>query len=97
MKKFLRTLTFIVLLLLVEFFGIKHWEKYKETKEPEKVDFKHFVLIESYDVNDKTLKLLVDKDTKVMYLIYSNKDSNNFGITVMLDQNGKPILYEGEF
>lgn len=38
--------------------------------------------------------ILVDKDTNVCYLYQSVY--NGIGITVMLDADGKPVLYKGE-
>ena len=38
--------------------------------------------------------IYVHKETKVMYL-YENR-YNRGGITIMLDENGKPLLWEGE-
>lgn len=35
-----------------------------------------------------------DPDTKVVYLFYGS--GNRCGITVMLDAEGKPLLWEGE-
>lgn len=39
-------------------------------------------------------RIVVDKDTKVMYLF--SKTGYGAGLTVMLDSNGKPLIYEGE-
>ena len=44
------------------------------------------------DYTDKTI--YVDKETKVMYLYVSF--AYHGGLTVMLDADGKPLLYEGE-
>lgn len=38
--------------------------------------------------------IYVDKQTRVMYLFV--KVGYGAGLTVMLDENGKPLLYEGE-
>ena len=38
--------------------------------------------------------IYVHKETKVMYL-YENR-YNRGGITIMLDENGKPLLWDGE-
>ena len=39
--------------------------------------------------------ILVDKETKVMYLWV--KKGYGAGLTVMLDVDGKPLIYDGEF
>ena len=38
--------------------------------------------------------ILVHEETKVVYIKYRN--GNQAGLTVMLDQDGKPLLWEGE-
>lgn len=38
--------------------------------------------------------IYVHKETRVMYL-YENRTQRG-GITIMLDENGKPLLWEGE-
>lgn len=38
--------------------------------------------------------LLVDKDTKVQYLVYGYSERRS--MAVIVDSDGKPILYEGE-
>ena len=37
--------------------------------------------------------VIVDRETKVMYLNYGDYSG---GLTVMVDADGKPLLYEGE-
>jgi uncharacterized lipoprotein NlpE involved in copper resistance len=39
--------------------------------------------------------IVADKETGVMYIIRINEYSG--GITVMLDADGKPLIYEGEY
>lgn len=39
-------------------------------------------------------KIYVDKKTRVQYLYNHCKEEK--GMTVLLDENGKPLLYEGE-
>lgn len=41
-----------------------------------------------------SFRIYYDKETKVMYLV-SNIDKGG-GITVLVDADGKPLLYEGE-
>ena len=39
-------------------------------------------------------EILVDKETKVQYLLYD--ECYQGGLVVIVDADGKPILYEGE-
>lgn len=58
-----------------------------------------FVYVKEYTVdNDTRFKILVDKETKVMYLYYSSMGSSRgyAGLTVMLNADGTPMLWEGE-
>lgn len=36
------------------------------------------------------------KETKVMYAVSSNYSHNNGVVTLLVDENGKPLLYKGE-
>lgn len=49
-----------------------------------------FILVHKED----DLKIYCDKKTKVMYLVKSIYKGG--GITVLVDADGKPLLYEGE-
>lgn len=40
------------------------------------------------------MKIYVHKETKVMYLWRSENGPHAGGLTVMLDENGKPLLWE---
>lgn len=44
--------------------------------------------------NEGDLKIYCDKKTKVMYLVKSIYKGG--GITLLVDADGKPLLYEGE-
>lgn len=44
--------------------------------------------------NEGHLKIYCDKKTKVMYLVKSIYKGG--GITLLVDADGKPLLYEGE-
>nr|DAT76309.1 MAG TPA: protein of unknown function (DUF5016) [Caudoviricetes sp.] len=46
--------------------------------------------------NGDELIILVDKQTRVMYLLICSYNGNHSGLTVMLDANGKPLIFEGE-
>lgn len=54
----------------------------------ERVSGRFFIVERGYGTYN--WQILCDKSTRVLYLQYSS------GITVMLDENGKPLLYEGE-
>lgn len=58
-----------------------------------------FVCIESYeDPYLGDVKILVDKETKIMYMYYwknSNNDYGVSGITVLYDSDSKPKKYNG--
>ena len=51
-----------------------------------------FVVIEDGWADGNRAFIMVDKETKVMYLTFNCGG----GITVMLDADGKPLLWEGE-
>jgi hypothetical protein len=44
--------------------------------------------------SDYGYDILVHEETKVMYIQY--RDGYQAGISVMLDQDGKPLLWQGE-
>ena len=50
--------------------------------------------IEIYKQYSKTFRIYYDKKTKVMYLVADIYKGG--GITVLVDKDGKPLLYEGE-
>lgn len=52
--------------------------------------YDRFKIIHYPSVN---IQILVDRDTRVMYI---SKCSSSAGFTVMVDADGKPMLYEGE-
>lgn len=58
-----------------------------------------FVCVESYiDPYLGSVKILVDKETRIMYMYYwenSDKDYGVNGITVLYDSDGKPKKYNG--
>jgi hypothetical protein len=49
-----------------------------------------FITVEKW----KNSAIVYDKETKVMYLVVNIY--NGGGVTVLVDENGKPLLYEGE-
>ena len=59
-----------------------------------------FVYVKSYTIDNNTeFRILADKETKVMYLYYYSIENNGktySGLTVMLNADGTPMLWEGE-
>ena len=43
-----------------------------------------------HSIDIKNVSILVDKETKIQYIC------TDAGMTVLLDENGKPLLYESE-
>lgn len=43
---------------------------------------------------DEEFFIIVDKETKVQYLVF--KDYRKGGMTILVDENGKPLLYTEE-
>ena len=62
-----------------------------ENNENNKITMNDFMRI-SNNIDD--IVVFVHKETRVMYMFA--KGTNRGGLTVMLDANGKPLLYEGE-
>lgn len=55
-----------------------------------------FVIVKRYNNNGASkFDIYVDKETRVMYLVHTG--DNGYGITVMLNEDGSPMIYEGEF
>lgn len=52
--------------------------------------------IDDGTTNGLTIRVLVDKETGVMYL-YTEKFKSGYGtsLTVLVDKDGKPLIYEG--
>ena len=48
----------------------------------------------AYNTRETGFKIYYDKETKVQYL--EKIIDKGCGLTVMIDQEGKPLLYEGE-
>ena len=48
----------------------------------------------AYNTSETGFKIYYDKETKVQYL--EKIIDKGCGLTVMIDQEGKPLLYKGE-
>lgn len=59
-----------------------------------------FVYVKGYEIdNNSQFKIFVDKETKVMYLYYIDYINNGkvySGITIMLNPDGTPMIWQGE-
>lgn len=50
------------------------------------------------NVGGRKVDVIVDRQTRVQYLVFGGfmGTVNGSGVTVLVDQDGKPVLYEGE-
>lgn len=48
---------------------------------------------ENNNVSTAPFKIYIDKETRVQYVY----NTNSGGMCVLLDENGKPLLYDGKF
>lgn len=62
-----------------------------DVRDGEKSDQKRFVLVE----HTWGYEIMVDRETRVMYVV-SNGSYNHGTFTLMVDENGKPLTWEGE-
>ena len=91
MKKIL--ITILILALCILFTGCgEHYENGRRVYYVcEGITFVEVVV---YDGPKQPYEILVHKETRVMYI--KESESHQGGITVMLDENGNPLLWEGE-
>ena len=58
-----------------------------------------FVLVSESDIGNETAQILVDTETKVEYLYvraWGSDSSSGGGLTIIVDENGAPVLWEGD-
>ena len=69
----------------------------KKSKNYTEVPNERFFVVKKYadDSSTYTYYIMVDKDTKFMYLITGSENTFN-GLTTMLDKDGKPMVYKGD-
>lgn len=95
LKKYL-TITILAILCIFCFSSCAENEDYQDYKPTQG---SMFICIESYtDPHLGDVKILVDKETRIMYMHYwenSNNDYGVSGITVLYDSGGKPKKYNG--
>lgn len=96
LKKYIATTILVILCIFcLSSCGIENenYEEYKPTQGS------MFICIESYtDPYLGDVKILVDKETRIMYMYYwknSNNDYGVSGITVLYESDGKPKKYSG--
>lgn len=63
-----------------------------DVRDGEKSDQKRFVLVE----HTLSYEIMVDRETRVMYVV-SNGSYNHGTFTVMVDEGGKPLTWDGDF
>ena len=94
MKKFILT-SIVLLIMLFTMVGCKYNENYEDYKPQQG---SQFIMIESYkDPYLGKVKILVDKNTRVMYMYitYTDNESDGRAITVLYDSDGKVKRYTG--
>lgn len=80
----------VMLMLAVTLAGCGHSSE-SDIGDSEKSNQDRFVLVEyalSYEI-------MVDRETRVMYVV-SNGAYNHGTFTVMVDENGKPLTWDGD-
>ena len=80
----------VMLMLVVTLVGCGNSSE-SDVRDGEKASQKRFVPIEI----DWSYEIVVDRETRVMYAI-SNGAYNHGTFTVMVDENGKPLIWEGD-
>ena len=92
MKKFIICLLCVLIIPACLLFSGCGVEK---TKGYSRENNNRFCYVKEYKIHGEgSFYILVDKETKVMYLCQDNP--YQYGMTVLLDSDGKPMLYEGE-
>lgn len=87
-KKLFCLLLLLVLPLCLLFTGCDEVEKV----EKQGTENQHLmVCVDNFRVGGSNCFILVHKETRVMYISYYQG-----GTAVMLDKDGKPLIYEGE-
>lgn len=92
----MKKIIFLILLVLVIPFvfsgcGMEKSENYTTVNEV------RFVLVETYNQGDVGFRIIVDKETRIMYLSQISKRGERYdGLCVLLDADGNPQKYQGE-
>lgn len=80
----------VMLMLAVTLAGCGHSSE-SDIRDGEKSDQKRFVSVET----EWSYFIMVDRETRVMYVV-SNGTYNHGTFTVMVDENGKPLTWDGD-
>ena len=98
MRKIRKSLLTIVLAFFC-ILGLSACEENKNYKNYKPTQGSIFTCVEQYeDPYLGYVKILVDKNTRVMYIYYTtgrNNDNSTGGMTVIYDTEGKPKKYSG--
>jgi hypothetical protein len=87
MKKFI-CLALVLVMCLAVFCSCEQYLNQEETKQGGEAKDRFF---EIYYNKSYSSGVFVDKETRVQYFV-----NYHGGITPLIDENGKPLLYEGE-
>ena len=87
----MKKLIFLALLLVMCFAVLCSCEQYEVQSEAEEKDEVQNRFVEIYFNKSYASGVFVDKETMVQYFV-----NYHGGITPLIDENGKPLLYEGE-
>ncbi len=96
MKKKLISLLLVLVMPMLVLCGCR---KMPTTDDYVEQENDRFVYVKKYNIGDNDyFRILVDKETRVMYLceVIVGGSSQGLGLTVMLNADGSPMLYEGE-
>lgn len=81
----------IVMLMLAVTLAGCGYSSESDIRDGEKPNQKRFVLVEDY----WSYEIMVDRETRVMYVV-SNGAYNHGTFTVMVDESGKPLTWDGD-
>ena len=88
MKKFL----ILLLIMIIFIFTLAGCDSYK--KEYNACDKVNFIEVSNNKGRDD-FKVFVHKETKIMYIMYCNGNYGGYCLSVLVDIDGKPLIWEG--
>lgn len=90
-----KKILFILLLLIMPVMLLCGCSEVPKSEDFTSEENSRFVYVKEYTIdNDTKFEVLVDRETKVMYLCRISGYGG--GLTVMLNADGTPMLWEGE-
>lgn len=99
-KLFILILSIITIIMCVCLSGCEEYDNAPIDKIPQQSETNSTFCLVSIDTIDdsKSIYVVYDKTTKVMYMIAKGSSMNGYSVSVvvMVDENGKPLLYEGD-